>query len=121
MNDDMTRILQPATKPAPLVRAAVTAILLASASALHASDLAGAGGAIGDTGSDTADTVSEEVVVTGTRIQRPEIEMATPVTSVSGTDITNIGTTNLTDYLQQLPSLIGSLRIRPADQQAPSL
>jgi iron complex outermembrane recepter protein len=52
---------------------------------------------------------AEVVLVTGSRIARPEIEMPTPVTSVSGLDITNLGTTNLTNYLHQLPALVGSI------------
>ena len=106
MNDDMTRILQPATKPAPLVRAAVTAILLASASALHASDLAGAGETIGDTGSDAADTVSEEVVVTGTRQGGLTIaESPAPIQLVSSEALQSAGKP---DLISSLASVVPS-------------
>lgn len=60
-------------------------------------------------GATAQDAGVETVVVTGTRIPRPEVELPTPVQTVSGTDISNVGTTNLTDYLTQLPSLVASL------------
>ncbi len=51
----------------------------------------------------------ETIVVTGTRIPRPESEMANPVTSVSSVEIEHSGTINLTDYLKRIPALTGSL------------
>ncbi|HEX2593035.1 MAG TPA: TonB-dependent receptor [Rhizomicrobium sp.] len=55
-----------------------------------------------------ADSV-ETVVVTGTRIPQPDYQMPNPVTSIGGEELQHNGTTNLTDYLQRIPALVGSL------------
>lgn len=55
------------------------------------------------------DQAPETVVVTGTRIPRAEFDLPNPVTSVGADEIAHSGTTNLTDYLKRIPSLIGSL------------
>ncbi len=56
------------------------------------------------------DAVVEEdiIIVTGSRIVRPELELANPVVSVSEATIQRSGTTNLTDFLTDVPALIGS-------------
>ena len=51
----------------------------------------------------------ETVVVTGTRIARPEADSPSPVTSITAADIQHSGTLNLTDYLMRIPALSGSL------------
>lgn len=51
----------------------------------------------------------KEIVVTGTRISRPELDFANPVTTVSADTIEQSGRTNLADLLQQSPALLGSL------------
>jgi iron complex outermembrane receptor protein len=56
----------------------------------------------------SADSV-ETVVVTGTRIPQPDYQMPNPVVSVSSEELEHNGTTNLTDYLQRIPALVGSL------------
>ncbi|WP_231958204.1 TonB-dependent receptor domain-containing protein [Novosphingobium resinovorum] len=55
--------------------------------------------------SDTADSI----IVTGTRIARPGLDTANPVTVVTSKDLTDAGTTNVTDYLKTIPALQASL------------
>lgn len=49
------------------------------------------------------------VVVTGSRIARPALTSPNPVTTVDSNSILLSGETNLTDYLQTVPALVGSL------------
>ncbi len=58
----------------------------------------------------TGEEVSSEdaIVVTGSRIPRPEADSPNPVTSISSETIQQSGLTNLTDLLVQNPALIGS-------------
>ncbi|HEY1962951.1 MAG TPA: TonB-dependent receptor [Rhizomicrobium sp.] len=51
----------------------------------------------------------ETVVVTGTRIPRPETDLPNPVATIGSEQIENSGMTNLTDVLQRIPALTGSL------------
>jgi iron complex outermembrane receptor protein len=51
----------------------------------------------------------DEIIVTGTRIQRPDFEFSNPVVSATEEELQEAGTTNLTDYLQQIPALTNSL------------
>lgn len=76
-------------------------LVLASASVA----VLGASGALAQSDNSSVETV----VVTGTRIPRPETDMANPVTSVTAEDIAHSGTVNLTDYLMRIPALAGSL------------
>lgn len=57
---------------------------------------------------ETEEAVDEEIIVTGTRIPRPDYEFSNPLTSVSGESIQYSGITNVTDFLQDLPALVGS-------------
>jgi outer membrane receptor protein involved in Fe transport len=52
-----------------------------------------------------ASTTDEDVVVTGSRIRRPNIEANVPVTSITAEDIFNQGQTNIGDTLNDLPQL----------------
>ncbi len=52
---------------------------------------------------------ADEIVVTGTRIARPEIQFSNPVSSYSAQTITRRGTTDITELLAQSPALVGSL------------
>jgi outer membrane receptor protein involved in Fe transport len=52
-----------------------------------------------------------EVVVTGTRLRLQDYVAANPVTSVSGESIEQSGQTNLTQFLQDVPSLVNSIDI----------
>ncbi|MBJ6120322.1 TonB-dependent receptor plug domain-containing protein [Sphingomonas mollis] len=49
-----------------------------------------------------------EIVVTGSRIARPELDSPTPVTSYSAATLQQSGRVNVTDFLAQTPALIGS-------------
>ncbi len=51
---------------------------------------------------------SDSIVVTGTRIARPELDFANPVVSFSAATIEESGRTNLADFLVQSPALLGS-------------
>lgn len=53
-------------------------------------------------------TEGAEVVVTGSRIARPELSSPNPVTSFSAATLEQSGRTNITDFLVQNPALIGS-------------
>lgn len=54
---------------------------------------------------ETPDTESESIVVTGSRIRRPNLESVVPITSVAATDLTSRGEVSLGDALNDLPSL----------------
>jgi outer membrane receptor protein involved in Fe transport len=49
-----------------------------------------------------------EIVVTGSRIAHTSFDAPSPITSFNAADIQASGRTNLTDYLQRVPALIGS-------------
>lgn len=55
-----------------------------------------------------ADRTDDEILVTGTRIERPALSAPSPVTSIGAEDISRSGETNLTDLLNDVPSLVGS-------------
>ena len=55
-----------------------------------------------------AEAQADEIVVTGSRIRRTEFDAPNPITSVNAADILQSGRTNLTDFLQRVPALIGS-------------
>ncbi|WP_445192992.1 TonB-dependent receptor plug domain-containing protein [Sphingomonas sp. Tas61C01] len=50
----------------------------------------------------------EEIIVTGSRIARPELSSPTPVISYSAATLEQSGRTNITDFLTQNPALLGS-------------
>ena len=59
--------------------------------------------------SPATDTVDDNtIVVTGTRIRRPELDFPNPITAVTSKEIQQSGRTNLTDYLTKIPALNGS-------------
>lgn len=51
----------------------------------------------------------ETVLVTGTRIARPEISAPSPIVTLNATDIQASGSVNIGDYLTRIPALKGSL------------
>ncbi|WP_165842946.1 TonB-dependent receptor domain-containing protein [Phenylobacterium deserti] len=51
------------------------------------------------------DVAVDEVVVTGSRIPRPNLEQPTPVTTLNSVAVQNAGTSSLGDILAQLPAL----------------
>lgn len=57
---------------------------------------------------DDGEDSSNAIVVTGTRIQRPEAAGATPVVAVTGENIVQSGVTNVTELLSQTPALFNS-------------
>lgn len=48
------------------------------------------------------------IVVTGSRIARPEFSFPNPIQAYTSETLEQAGTTNITDFLQQSPALIGS-------------
>lgn len=56
-----------------------------------------------------ATDTAETVLVTGTRIARPEVSSPSPIVTLSAEDIQASGSTNLGEYLTRIPSLKGSL------------
>jgi outer membrane receptor protein involved in Fe transport len=61
---------------------------------------------------DTGDATVSELVVTGSRIPRPNLEQPTPVTSINSVAIENRGTSSLGDIIAQLPALSSSGTVR---------
>jgi len=57
---------------------------------------------------ESARTPGNDIVVTGSRIRRPDYETASPIVSVSAVTLQQSGTTNITDFLTGYPALIGS-------------
>ena len=55
------------------------------------------------------DSGIETVTVTGSRIQHTAADLPNPVQQVTSEDIARVGTTNVTNYLSRLPSLVSSL------------
>ncbi|HEU4781158.1 MAG TPA: TonB-dependent receptor plug domain-containing protein, partial [Steroidobacteraceae bacterium] len=52
-----------------------------------------------------ADKTMDEVVVTGSRIARPNLESPVPVTTISGEELFQTGNTSIGDLLNDLPAL----------------
>ena len=71
----------------------------------------GAGAAVAQTVPSAAATppAEETIIVTGSRIARPEIAFANPVISYSAETLARRGTTDVTTLLTESPALIGSL------------
>jgi len=67
-----------------------------------------AGSANAQTGPAPSDQNVEQVVVTGTRVQRDGYEAPTPVSVVSADQIQTSGTPNIADYVDTLPAVSGS-------------
>ena len=92
-----TRAHRPQTSVRTLCHAGVAAIAL----------MAGLGGtAYAQDGGDSA--LLEEIMVTGSRIQRTGMQTPTPVTSVSADDLSNMAPGNLIQSLNQLPVFFGN-------------
>ena len=58
---------------------------------------------------DVDDEDIEEIIVTSSRIQKPDYAFSNPVISVDAEAISFSGATNVTDFLKDLPALTGSL------------
>src|SRR5690349_16397080 len=50
----------------------------------------------------------QEVVITGSRIARPNLESSVPITTVTGEELSQTGNTAIGDVLNDLPSLRGT-------------
>jgi len=62
-----------------------------------------------DASDQQAETSSDDtIVITGSRIRRPDYEFSNPITSVESETIEYSGATNLTDFVQGVPALISS-------------
>ena len=61
-----------------------------------------------ETGAATADEEDAPIVVTGSRIARPEAASPNPVVSIDSATLQKSGQVNLTDLLVQNPALVGS-------------
>lgn len=78
--------------------------------ALVSATAVGAGlyGAVGVAQQTQSSAALQEVVVTGTRIARPDLESASPITVVSGAAIQDAGITDVGTLIQTIPSMSGS-------------
>lgn len=57
----------------------------------------------------TGEDLRDVVVVTGSRIARPALEAPAPVTSITSDNIQRSGETNLSELLNEVPALVGSI------------
>jgi len=57
---------------------------------------------------ESAQTPSGDIVITGSRIRRPDFDSASPIISIDSNTLQQSGTTNLTDFLTGYPALVGS-------------
>lgn len=104
------RILRSASRTGLHRSASVAAIVLAGVSPAFAQDSSGqtALPQAEDVATPTQQPSDDIVVITGSRIARPETSSPNPVTSFSAATLEQSGRTNLTDFLVQNPALIGS-------------
>lgn len=87
---------------------ALAAISMGQATALHAqTDDAAAQAA--PQAEDTGDEEGDVIVVTGSRIARPELESAAPVTTIGAEILTESGNTSAGDVIQYIPALFSSV------------
>jgi outer membrane receptor protein involved in Fe transport len=86
------------------VRRAVRCALFLGTAAVVGGTFSQAVLAAEDSGKDKKDDITE-IVVTGSRIARPEIEASTPVQIINAEAITAQGAPNIADILQKLPSV----------------
>jgi len=92
------------------VKTSLIKAALCSATGISALVLAGPAFAQDAAADATSATDNDQViVVTGSRIARPEESSPNPVTSITAATIEQSGLTNLTDLLVQNPALIGSI------------
>ncbi len=80
--------------------------VLLAGSAITLSGTAWAQDALPDTADNSA---SESIVVTGSRIRRPDYAAPNPVVSFDAESIAQSGNTNITTFLQRVPALTNSL------------
>ncbi|WP_137897832.1 TonB-dependent receptor [Sphingomonas sp. 2SG] len=56
-----------------------------------------------------ADAPADDIIVTGSRIQRPDYAAPNPIVSFGAADLQQSGNTNVTTFLQRVPALTNSL------------
>lgn len=79
-----------------------------AATPLNQADAQAQQGEIGNTPPSDAATGENDIVVTGSRIRRPDFASPSPIVSLGAETIQSSGTSNLTDFLTGYPALIGS-------------
>ncbi|GGD01643.1 TonB-dependent receptor plug domain-containing protein [Aquisalinus flavus] len=62
-----------------------------------------------DSSQQAEDAQSDVIVVTGSRIRRPDYDFSNPVTSIDEGTIERSGATNMTDFVQEVPALVSSI------------
>lgn len=65
-------------------------------------------GAMAQTAGDQADEIIEEIITTGSRIKRADLDSASPITVIKREDILARGLTDVGNLLQRMPSMSGS-------------
>jgi outer membrane receptor protein involved in Fe transport len=88
--------------------AAQTVASPGTSSAMQAQGAAVSSGSANAQSTIPAEANAGEIVVTGSRIARTQFDAPNPITSFNASDIQDSGRTNLTDFLQRVPALIGS-------------
>ena len=84
------------------------AVRLALGLSAGAFALSVAPGALAQDAAATDEALIEEIVTTGSRIKRADLESASPVTVIERAEILATGITDVGDLLQRLPSMSGS-------------
>ena len=86
--------------------AAVVAVALASATSAYAQDAA-ASACVDDDANGVCDSeeTGAQIIVTGSRISRPNLDSPVPITSVTAEELTQTGNTSVGDLLNDLPAL----------------
>lgn len=79
-----------------------------AAAPLNQADAQAQQGEIGNTPPSDVTTGENDIVVTGSRIRRPDFASPSPIVSLGAETIQSSGTSNLTDFLSGYPALVGS-------------
>jgi outer membrane receptor protein involved in Fe transport len=84
---------------------AAAALASASSLAFTSSAMAQAADQVGKPASGEEESAPSDIIVTGSRIARPNLESTVPITSVGGEEIFQSGNTSVGDLLNDLPAL----------------
>lgn len=103
-HDELRRTANKVTRRTLAASVSLAAMLLSAPAIAQADDIALVPEATPATGD-----VSDEIVVTGSRVARPALEAPAPVTSIDSLNIQRSGETNLVELLNEVPSLVGSI------------
>lgn len=99
-----------------LIAMVVAGSIATSAAAKAAPEIAATSQDSGSTQGAVEPTVDKDaadkadIVVTGSRIARPEFSRPNPIQSFNAESIKDVGATNITDFLQRSPALLGSTK-----------